>query len=62
MVDFKLMYYSKYSIISSSSLAWWSNWLSDKEITIAPNNWLNYNKPGDGFYPVDIMVDKFTYI
>lgn len=60
--DFRLMYYSKYAIISNSTFAWWSSWLSDKIITIAPNNWLNYNKPSLGFYPVDVKSKKFNYI
>lgn len=60
--DFRLLYYSKYSIISNSTFSWWSAWLSIKEIVIAPNNWLNYNNPQDGFYPIDIKTKKFTYI
>lgn len=61
--DFKLLYYSKYCIIPNSSFSWWASWLSDnKIITIAPNNWLNYQMPEQGFYPYDIKVDKFTYI
>lgn len=62
MVDFKSIYYSKYSIISNSSYSWWAAWLSEKKLVIAPNNWLNYNMPEKGFYPVDIKTDKFTYI
>ncbi len=63
MIDFRSLYNSKYCIISSSTFSWWASWLSDKIITVAPNNWLNYNKPtGSGFYPVDIKVDKFTYV
>ena len=60
--DFKSLYYSRYSIISNSSFSWWASWLSNKEIVIAPNNWLNYNNPQKGFYPVDIKTDKFIYI
>lgn len=60
--DFKSLYYSKYSIISASTLSWWAAWLSDKIITVAPNNWLNYNKPGSGFYPSDIKSKKFIYV
>lgn len=62
MADFKSLYYSKYCIISGSTLSWWAAWLSDKTITIAPNNWLNYNSPEKGFYPVDIKSKKFIYI
>lgn len=62
MVDFKLLYYSKYCIISASSFSWWSSWLSDKIITIAPNRWLNYNKPKEDFYPIDVRTDKFIWI
>lgn len=62
MVDFKLLYYSKYCIITNSTFSWWAAWLSDKTITIAPNNWLNYQMPHLGFYPVDIRVEKFKYL
>lgn len=61
-VDFRLMYFSKYTIISNSTFSWWSAWLSDKIITIAPDNWLNYKYPELGFYPVDIKTKNFTYI
>lgn len=62
MVDFKLIYFSKYVIISNSTFAWWGAWLKNKEIVIAPNNWINYNKPELGFYPLDIKCDKFVYV
>jgi hypothetical protein len=36
MVDFKILYFSKYTIITNSSFSWWASWLSnDKEIVIA---------------------------
>jgi hypothetical protein len=61
--DFKCLYYSKYNIISASTFSWWSAWLNDKEIVIAPNNWLNYNsKDKNYFYPVDIKTKKFMYL
>ena len=59
--DFKLLISANYSIISSSTFAWWGRWLSDG-ITFAPNNWLNYNNPDLGFYPQDIKSKKFIYI
>jgi hypothetical protein len=62
MVDFSLLYYSKYCIITNSTFSWWAAWLSDKDITVAPNNWLNYQMPHLGFYPVDIRVEKFKYV
>ena len=62
MVDFKLLYFSKYCILTNSTFCWWAAWLSEKEISIAPNNWLNYNIPQYGFYPVDIKTNKFKYI
>jgi hypothetical protein len=62
MVDFKLIYFSKYCIIPNSTFSWWAAWLSEKELTIAPNNWLNYNKPEEGFYPIDIKSQKFKYV
>jgi hypothetical protein len=62
VTDFKLLYNSKYSIISNSSFSWWSSWLTDKKITVAPLNWLYYNEPSKGFYPMDVKTDKFIYI
>ena len=61
MDDFKAMYFSKYAIISNSTFSWWSCWLSDKIITIAPNRWYNHNVGGD-FFPADIKSEKFIYI
>jgi hypothetical protein len=63
MVDFKLLYFSKYTIITNSSFSWWAAWLSDdKKLVIAPNNWFNYNRPQLGFNPVDIKTNKFEYV
>jgi hypothetical protein len=27
MVDFKILYFSKYTIITNSSFSWWASWL-----------------------------------
>lgn len=62
MVDFRLIYFSKYSIISNSTFSWWASWLGNKDFVIAPDNWLNHNKPDLGFYPVDIKTNGFIYI
>jgi hypothetical protein len=62
VTDFKSLYFSKYLIIANSSFSWWSGWLSNKLITIAPSNWLNYNKPSLGYHPIDIKTDKFIFI
>ena len=62
VTDFKSLYFSKYLIIANSSFSWWSSWLSDKVITIAPSNWLNYNKPSLGYHPIDIKTEKFIFI
>jgi hypothetical protein len=61
-IDFKLLYFSKFCIISNSTFSWWAAWLSNKNIVIAPNYWLNYNQPEGGFYPSDIKTKKFTYL
>jgi hypothetical protein len=62
MVDFKILYFSKYTIITNSSFSW-ASWLSnDKEIVVLSNNWFNYNRPQFGFSPVDIKTKKFEYI
>jgi hypothetical protein len=60
--DFRLIYYSKYSIISNSTFAWWAAWLGEKVITIAPENWLNFKFPEQGYFPIDVKSKKFTYI
>jgi hypothetical protein len=60
--DFLVLLNSKYNIISNSTFSWWSAWLKEKEIIIAPNNWLNYNKPELGFYPNDIKTKEFIYL
>lgn len=60
--DFELLKLAKYCIISNSTFAWWASWLSEEQITIAPKNWLNYNKPELGPKPVDIMTDRFIWV
>jgi hypothetical protein len=62
ITDFIILLNSNKLIISNSTFSWWAAWLKTKEIIIAPNNWLNYNKPELGFYPVDIKTNNFTYI
>lgn len=62
MIDFKLLYCSKICIIPNSTFSWWASWLSEKQLVIAPDNWLNYNSPQLGFYPADIKTEKFSYI
>jgi hypothetical protein len=64
IIDFKILYYAKYSIISASTFSWWARWLGDDEnITISPNKWLNCNKKDtNDFYPIDIKTDKFIWI
>jgi hypothetical protein len=62
LTDFKCLYFSKYSIISNSSFSWWTSWLSDKEKSVAPSKWLNYNKDGEIWHPFDIKTKKFIYV
>lgn len=62
MTDFRLFYHSKYLIIPSSTFSWWPGFLDPKKVVVAPNNWLNHNKPELGFYPVDIKTKEFKYI
>ncbi len=62
MVDFSLLYSSKYCIIPNSSFSWWAAWLSDEKITIAPVRWINYNNINSGFWPSDVASKKFTYV
>lgn len=62
MVDFALLYYSKFCIISNSSFSWWAAWLSNKEKIIAPLGWVNYNKQDGTFWPHDIKSNKFIYV
>jgi hypothetical protein len=62
MVDFSLLYYAKFCIIPNSSFSWWAAWLSDKEKTIAPLGWINYNKKDGTFWPSDVKTNKFLYV
>lgn len=63
MSDFKCLFFSKYTIISASTFSWWAAWLTDKEMIIAPNKWLNHNKPeNNSFFPIDIKTSKFIYL
>jgi len=62
MVDFSLLYHSKFCIIPNSSFSWWASWLSDKEKIIAPLGWINYNKQDGSFWPSDIKTNKFIYV
>ena len=62
MSDFKLLYYSKYNIISNSSFSWWTTWLSDNKIVvIGPDRWFNYKNKELGFEP-DVYTKKIKYI
>lgn len=62
MVDYKLLYFSKYCIISPSTYSWWAAWLSDKIITVAPNFWIYYDSPEKGWFPAEIKSKKFIYV
>jgi hypothetical protein len=62
VTDFITLLNSEHIIISNSTFSWWASWLKNKKTIIAPNNWLNYNKPELGFYPVDIKTNNFNYI
>jgi hypothetical protein len=62
MIDFSLLYFSKFCIIPNSSFSWWASWLSEKEATIAPLGWINYNKNDGSFWPLDVKSNKFIYV
>lgn len=62
MVDYKLLYFSKYCILSPSTFSWWAAWLSEKELTIAPEYWINYDSPEKGWFPSQIKSKKFIYV
>jgi|688.fasta_scaffold01523_29 hypothetical protein len=62
ITDFKVLFFSKYCIISASTFSWWAAWLNKKELTIAPKFWLNYNQPEKGWYPNEIKCKNFTYL
>jgi hypothetical protein len=62
ITDFSVLLNSKHIIITNSTFSWWAAWLKNKEVVIAPNNWLNHNKPELGFYPIDIKTNNFTYL
>lgn len=66
-LDFQILLYSKYKIISNSSFSWWASWLGipNSEIIIAPDRWMNYNfnkHKEDKFYPYDIKTKEFIYL
>jgi hypothetical protein len=52
----------KVIVISNSTFSWWAAWLSEKEKTIAPKYWLNYNQPEKNWYPSEIQSEKFIYV
>ena len=62
ITDFSVLLNSKHIIITNSTFSWWAAWLKNKETIIAPNNWLNHNKPELGFFPVDIKTETFIYL
>lgn len=62
MIDYKLLYFSKFCIISPSTFSWWAAWLSEKELTVAPEYWINYDRPEGGWFPSDIRSKKFIYV
>lgn len=62
MIDFEILYKSKINIIPNSTFSWWSSYLGEKYMVVAPNYWWNYYKPELGFYPNDIKTEEFTYI
>jgi hypothetical protein len=62
VLDFKTLFFSKFCIISASTFSWWAAWLSEKEKTIAPKYWLNYNQPEKNWYPSEIQSEKFIYV
>lgn len=62
-IDFYLLSESKYKVIPNSSFSWWASWLSKNSIvTVAPNNWFNYNSKNNVFSPSGIKSKFFTYI
>jgi hypothetical protein len=62
ITDFSVLLNSRYLIITNSTFSWWAAWLKNKDIVVSPNNWLNYNKPELGFFPVDIKTESFIYL
>lgn len=62
ITDFTILLNSKKIIITNSTFSWWAAWLNNKDMVIAPNNWLNHNKPELGFLPVDIKTESFIYL
>ena len=62
ITDFSVLLNSKHIIITNSTFSWWAAGLKNKETIIAPNNWLNHNKPELGFFPVDIKTETFIYL
>jgi len=62
MTDFEILKSAKQRIISNSTFSWWASWLAGDSLTVAPDRWINHNRPGSGFFPADIRTEKFLYV
>lgn len=62
MTDFEILRRARHRIISNSTFSWWASWLSGDSLTVAPDRWLNHNRPGFGFFPADIRSRRFLYV
>lgn len=62
-IDFKLLNYSRYSIISNSTFSWWTRYLNNNinSITIAPKGFFNYNTTKQRSLE-NLETNKFTWI
>jgi hypothetical protein len=62
IMDFVLLNSAKYLIICNSSFSWWTAWLDEDNVVIAPRGWHHYNSNKAVFSPSDIKVERFIYI
>jgi hypothetical protein len=49
-------------IIANSTFSWWGAYLSKAQNVIAPDNWINYNRPEEDWFPYDIKNDFWSFI
>lgn len=49
-------------IIANSTFSWWGAYLSKAQNVIAPDHWINYNRPEEDWFPYDIKNDFWSFI
>lgn len=63
-IDFNLLYNSKFCIIPNSTFSWWSSWLSNKELVVAPKYW-DLRSQNNGIWSpkgIKMTIENILYI